>query len=176
MSKWKNGLEIATNVAILCVCILIGAIAIRRFLLVDPLGSAPSVPPPGTQLSLPGVEWSRANRTLLMVLSTQCHFCSESADFYRRLLPEARARNIPVVAAFAQSPEEARQYLGNLGLPLSSIAVTQTPPAVLQVPGTPTVMVVDGKGLVIRAWAGKLPAQTEGEVFMEINSSGGNHD
>jgi hypothetical protein len=168
MNSWKKWLEVITNIAVLCVCVLIAFIGIRDFLSPN-TRAVLSGPSKGTHVSLPGVDWSRANRTLVMVLSTQCHFCSDSAAFYQKLLPAAITRNIPVVAVLPQSIPESRQYLTGLGLQTSNISVLQEPMAAVHVSGTPTLFVVNNHGLVQRAWSGKLQAPGEAEVLNEIH-------
>lgn len=171
MNKWKSGLEVAVNVAILSVCVLVGVVAVKKFLLPTPDSSA-STPKKGTHLDLPGVDWSRSDRTLVMALSTECHFCTESAPFYQRLLPAASASKVPVVVVFPQAQEEARDYLTSHNLPLGDVAVEQATLGRIQISGTPTLMVVDRKGVILRAWAGKLPAQGEAEVINAIQAQG----
>lgn len=167
MGSWKKWLEVVTNVAILCVCVLIVVIGVKEYLSPN-TAAALAGPSKGTHVSLPGVDWSRGNRTLVMVLSTQCHFCSDSAGFYQKLLPQAIDRKIPVVAILPQSIEESRQYLTRLGLQASSISVLQEPMSAVHVSGTPTLFVVDHQGLVQRAWSGKLAASGETEVLSEV--------
>ncbi|MGC1786602.1 MAG: hypothetical protein WA718_07680 [Terriglobales bacterium] len=168
MDKMKKWLEVAANVAIICVCVLIAVVGVKRYLLPGPV-SAFSTPSKGTRLSVPGFDWSRSNRTLVMVLSTQCHFCSESAEFYKKLLPEATLRGTQVVAVLPQSPEESRQYFANLGLPTSNVTIQQEGATGIHVSGTPTLILADNKGSVIRAWAGKLAPGGETEVLGEIH-------
>ena len=168
MDKWKKWLEVGANVAIVCVCVLIIVIGVKRYLMPTPNADLAG-PAKGTHLALAGVDWNHANRSLVMVLSTQCHFCSESAEFYKKLLPEASDRKIQVVALLPQSPEESRQYLTHLGLSISNVAVQQEQAATVHVAGTPTLILVDNKGLVVRSWAGKLPAPGEEEVLSQIN-------
>jgi len=167
VSRWKSSLEVAVNVAILCVCVLIGVIGVKKFLLHSP-DTAALMPQKGTRLELAGVDWSRADRTLVMALSTQCHFCSESAGFYQRLLPAATVSKVPVVAVFPQPTNEARAYWTSQNLPLGGVDLEQAPMERIRVSGTPTLIVVDRKGLILRAWAGKLPAQGEAEVIKAI--------
>lgn len=165
MAKDRNWLDVLTNVAILCVCVLIVFIGVTKFLLTP---TVKAMPAKGTHLTLSGVDWSRSDRTLLMVLSTHCHFCSESAGFYKRMLAEASTRNVPVVAIFPQSAEEGRAYLTKLEVPASNITVAQAPAGSVEVPGTPTLIVVDRKGLVVRSWTGKLQARGESEVLQQL--------
>ena len=88
--KWKSGLDVAANVAILGVGILIGVIGVKKFLLSNTHGVV-DIPRKGSRMELASVNWGRADRTLVLALSTKCHFCDDSADFYRRLAPAAAA-------------------------------------------------------------------------------------
>jgi hypothetical protein len=167
VDKLKKWLDVAANVAILGVCVLILVVGIKRYILPDSV-SALAAPSAGTHLSVPGVDWSHSNRTLVMVLSTQCHFCSESAEFYKRLLPEASLRGTQVVAVLPQSPEESREYLTHLGLTTSNVTIQQQGATGIRVTGTPTLILADNKGSVLRAWPGKLAPKGEAEVLGEI--------
>lgn len=169
MSKWKNGLEVAVNIAIVSLCILIGVIGVKRYLL-GPASMPPRIlaPKNGTRLDLPGVDWRRANHTLVMALSTGCHFCSESAGFYQRLLPVANASKTAVVAVFPQPNNEARAYWASHDLPLTGVDFTEAPLDHVEVSGTPTLILVDRLGVVQRSWVGKQPAQGEAEVVNAV--------
>jgi hypothetical protein len=167
MIKWKSGLDVAANVAIVCVCILIGVIGVKKFLLNDPHNAA-DMPRKGSQIELGSVNWGRAERTLVLALSTHCHFCNESADFYRRLAPAAAAAGVPVVAVFPQSIDEARAHWVSQNLPLTGVDFSQVSAGGLPVSGTPTLILVDRKGVVLRAWAGKQPASGEAEIIHAV--------
>jgi len=164
---WKTRLDVAVNVAVLCVCVLIAVIAVKKFLLNNP-PSGLSIPKKGTHLSLSGVDWSRADRTLVMGLSTQCHFCSESTDFYQRLLKAATASKVPVVAVFPQPTAEAQEYWEAHALASNGVDLEQSPLDRISVSATPTLIVVDRKGLIAGAWVGKLAASGEAEVIKQI--------
>ena len=170
MIKWKSGLDVAANVAILCVCILIGVIGVKKYLLNDPHNSV-DVPRKGSQIELSGVNWGRAERTLVLALSTHCHFCNDSSDFYRRLAPAATAAGVPVVAVFPQSTDEARAHWTSQNLPLTGVVFSQIPAGGLPVSGTPTLILVDSKGVVLRAWTGKQPASGEAEIIHAVQQS-----
>jgi hypothetical protein len=166
MMKWKSGLDVAANVAILGVCILIGVIGVKKFLLNDP--HAAHMPRKGSRLELPGMDWGRSDRTLMLALSTQCHFCDDSSGFYRRLSREAAAAGVPIVAVFPQSADEARTYWMNHSLPLAVVEFVQVPEDRLPISGTPTVVLLDRKGVVLRAWTGKQPASGEAEIIHAV--------
>ena len=122
----------------------------------------------GSQIELDGVSWGRADRTLVLALSTRCRYCNDSADFYRRLAPVAAAAGVPVVAVFPQSIDEARAQWASQNLPLTGVDFTQVSGGGLPVSGTPTLILVDRKGVVLRAWAGKQPASGEAEIIHAV--------
>ena len=165
--NWKTRLDVAVNVAVLCLCVLTAVIAVKKFLL-NNAPSTLSIPKNGTHLSLSGVDWGRANRTLVMGLSTKCHFCSESTGFYQRLLKAAIASSVPVVAVFPQPTSEAQQYWASHDIALSGVDLQQARLDSISVSGTPTLIVVDRKGLIVGAWVGKLAAAGEAEVIKQI--------
>lgn len=164
-APWKKRLEVITNVAILCVCLLIAVIGVKRFLLP---GSSPGLsgPLPGTKLSVANVDWSLASKTLVLALSTQCHFCSESSEFYQRLIPAAASTHTQIIAVLPQTLLEDREYFQKLGLP--AVEMRQELLSAIQVNGTPTLMLVDQQGRVLRSWVGKLEAARESEVLADL--------
>ena len=121
---------------------------------------------PGTKVSLPGVDWSKSDHTLLLALSTTCHFCTESAPFYQKLQKEKRD-NVRVVALFPQPLQDSRTYLDNLGLNVDEIV--QSPLNSVGASGTPTLLLIDNKGAVINSWVGKLSDGAAEEVRLRVS-------
>ena len=167
MQEWKQRLEVATNVAIILVCLLIAVIGVKKFLLPGPTVNMAG-PAKGARIPIAGMDWSRTDRTLVLVLNTHSHYCSDSAQFYRTLLPEASARKVQIVAVFPQPSEESRRYLAGLGLSISGLAIQVAPPGAALARGTPTVILADNRGLVVKSWVGKLSARGEAEVWKAI--------
>ena len=121
----------------------------------------------GERVLLVGVDWSKNERTLLMALSDQCHFCSASSPFYQRLTKEMSAQeNIGLIAVFPQSANEARKYLNTLGVSIAD--VRQSSFDALGVIATPTLVLVNKEGIVINTWRGQLPPSKEDEVLNEL--------
>jgi len=114
---------------------------------------------------LPGVDWSKNEKTLVVAISSSCHFCTESAAFYRDI--RARTR-IHTIAVLPQSVNEGRNYLNNLGVQVDE--VLQAPLSSIDVSGTPTLILVGRDGTVIRTWLGKLPPELEKEVFLSVGA------
>jgi hypothetical protein len=156
-------LEIATNIAILIVATLASVVLVRNYLFPRTNGERPRSVALGTTLSVPGLDWRANGNTLVLALSTNCHFCSESAPFYRRLAAELSHRRVHLTAVLPQNADESGAYLRTLQLPVGD--VRQIPLRTLQIRGTPTLMLVDERGVVRNVWEGKLTAEREQQVL-----------
>lgn len=167
--KFARTIELTTNIAIITVAVLLSIVLVKHYILprvqpdVSALDSPPTVPT-GTKVSLQDVNWAANKRTLLMVLSDGCRFCTESADFYKKLVQErAKHNDVRIIAVLPQEVGTAQAYLNKLGVSVDE--VRQSPLNVVGVRGTPTLILVDDKGLVTASWVGKLPVEKEFEVL-----------
>jgi hypothetical protein len=165
MNMWTKRLEIAVNIAILCAFITVTVLAGQR-LWSGRANARNSRPEIGAKVALPGVDWSKSERNLVLALSTTCHFCSESAGFYKKLLMDVADRGIQVIAVLPQAPAVSRTYLDGLGISVPE--VLQGPLDSVDATGTPTVLLVDAKGKIRKAWVGKLEPEREGEVIASL--------
>jgi hypothetical protein len=121
----------------------------------------------GKAISLPDTDWKRNNQTLVLVLSTGCHFCTESASFYKELVQKrAKQGNTRLVAALPQPVDASRKYLSDLGIAVDD--VRQLPPNSLGVRGTPTLLLVNKDGVVTDSWRGKLSPDKELKVMTRL--------
>ena len=164
-------LEVAANVAIIVVAVLVCVVLVRTYLLggsAKPQQQSPA-PAVGSKVSVSGVDWGKNGRTLVLVLQKGCHFCSESAPFYQRLVRDTAGREgLRLIAVLPQQVEEGRQYLNDLGVSIDE--VRQASPSDLGVRGTPTLLLVDGSSTVTDSWVGKLPPDKEEEVLHRLKS------
>ena len=119
----------------------------------------------GTKISLPGIDWSKSTRTVVLALSTTCHFCSESAPFYQKL-QQQKPNGVRLVAVFAQPVEDSRNYLNKLGVSVSD--VVQSSLGSVGASGTPTLLLVDNEGSVIGSWVGKLSESEAARVISQV--------
>jgi thioredoxin-related protein len=124
--------------------------------------------PPGTKISLTGIDFARNDRTLLMALSTTCHFCSESAEFYKTIAKE-RGGTTRLIAVLPQPLADSRNYLDKLGVPVDEIIQAQL--SDIRVRGTPTLILIDHNGDVIDYWVGKLSDIKEPEVIGRLREA-----
>lgn len=164
-------LEVAANVAIIVVAVLVCFVVVKTYLLggsTKPQQQS-QAPATGSKVSMSDVDWGKNGRTLVLVLQKGCHFCSESAPFYQRLVRDtAGHEGLRLIAVLPQQVEEGKQYLNDLGVSIDE--VRQAPPSDLSVRGTPTLLLVDGSGIVTDSWVGKLPPDKEAEVLNRLKS------
>ena len=177
-------LEVLANIAVITTALLLSSILIKNYVLpkntTGPSVQAPQSKPSstntsksqpiqnGTKISVQGVDWSKSNRTILLVLSTKCHFCTDSAPFYQRIQQE-KPNDLRLIAVLPQPIEDSRAYLTRLGISVSD--VVQAPLSIVGVSGTPTVMLVDAQGQVNQSWVGKIAEPEEADVLTRIKNS-----
>lgn len=104
----KDRLDVATNVAVL--------IAVVAFLALfgqqqyDRIRHAASSAPAslvGQTVTLPGVNFTPQSRTLLLAISTVCHFCKDSEPFYQQLAARNHGQ-VKMIAVLPQPLAEAQ--------------------------------------------------------------------
>jgi hypothetical protein len=181
----------ASNLSIVLLALTATTVLVKNYLLRSPAGNdtatslaakaanasqnvsqsgadRPRGPIAGTNVALPGFDWSGSNKTVVLALSSKCHFCSESAPFYQRLTNElSQKSDVRLVAIFPQDGGEAKEYLIGLGVRIGEIR--QASLNSIEVSGTPTLMIVDSHGTVKQSWVGKLSTEKESEVLVRVS-------
>ena len=168
MSRWPRRLEVATNVAILFFCVAIGGLTLRNYMTPKHPPARPNRLLVGSSLAVPGLNWSTPGKTLVLAISTQCHFCSDSMPFYEKLVRAASNKRNRVVGLLPQSTTEAIDYLVKHNVAISE--VHQVSLGSIGIQGTPTIFILDS-GKVTAEWVGKLDAASEAEVLAALDSS-----
>ena len=166
MKRFSRYIEVSANVAIIVVAVLLCFTLGRRFLFPPAEVRPPNEIVAGTSVSVPNFDWSTNNRTLMLVLQKDCRFCTESAPFYRTLVSTAPGKAIKLLAVSPQEESVAREYLKTLDVQIDD--VRQVSLGSLHVRGTPTLILVDSSGKVIRTWVGKLPEADEKELLNSL--------
>ena len=168
MRHWTKTLEVITNFALLVVCLLVVGLYVRSRLGNSQPQVASHKPPIGVTLNVSGVDWSNSQHTLVMALSTNCHFCTDSAPFYRKLTEIAKQQHARVIAILPQPVAESTLYVAQRGFSVDD--VRQLPLNDIHVEGTPTLLLVDSTGRVTTGWVGKLTSKLETEVISSISA------
>lgn len=150
-------IELAANLAILVVSCLL-AIALVKAYFVNESGEEVRSTPSVASL---GIAWNQNGQTLILALSRNCRFCTESAPFYKKL--SQSKGNTHLVALLPQSVEEGQEYLEKLGVSVDE--VKQFSLEKIGVRGTPTLLLVDTSGVVKNFWVGKLSPEQEAIVL-----------
>lgn len=121
---------------------------------------------PGEQVStLPGVDYSIAPATLLMIVKSDCGYCDASMPFYRRIVAR-RTEQKSTLRLIVGAPATDAGFDGYLGA--NGLSVDQTlmlNQGSLKVRATPTLLLVDSAGRVKNIWEGQLPETQERAVM-----------
>ena len=161
LQRLLDALTVAVGVAVLAV---LAANRLPR----DTPGQAPAGQVDSTPLyevridPVVGIDFAAGERTLIMVLRSDCRYCRESMPFYRRLLARDTEATQIVVAAPPDDREMAA-YLTSEQVRPDALAFAE--PNLVPVSGTPTLLMTDAEGLVTHAWVGLLDADREADVF-----------
>jgi len=166
----QGRVETTANIATILVAVLLSAVLVKVYLV--PIAS-PRKPAPaneaaiGTSLKgrIPGVDWSKNGKTLVLAISTKRHFCQESTAFYRKLQHEV-GKSVKMVAVAPQTSAEIAGYLSSEGVHVDD--VRQAVMGEIGVRGTPTMILVNGAGVVAKIWVGKLRPEQEQQVMAAL--------
>jgi hypothetical protein len=171
MSSAGKKIEVVSNIIVTVVALLLGAVLIKKYLLPAPQGpgnnnqsaaTAPSVI--GKKISLPDINWSEREGTMILAVQSKCHFCTDSAPFYKRLVDKQRSQSKLQLIAISPEPLPAtRAYFDSLGVSVEK--VSQADFRSIGVMGTPTILRVNSSGVITNVWVGQLNSKQETEVL-----------
>lgn len=121
-----------------------------------------------SQLNLPGVRWDQASKTLVMALSTQCHFCQESTPFYKALTtsPSVTSKRVSILMVFPQPQNDAETFVRDKDI--NGDRIVSMPLQKLGITSTPTLLLVDRSGKVERLWIGVLSHLQQKDLLEEL--------
>jgi hypothetical protein len=136
----------------------------------SPFATRPMNYPLGHAFTLPKPYRGGDRVTIALLLSRGCHFCTESAPFYRRLA-STRTRTsseFKMVAVFpnAEGGAQAADYLKTNGVDVNEIQTASF--LNLGVGATPTLLVLDESHKVTFASSGLLGPAGETQVISSI--------
>lgn len=97
--------------------------------------------------------------TLLVGLSSTCHFCAESMPAFQELssFTVSHAESVRVFALSIEPAESLKHYLSTNSLPgFRSIALDPNAPLSIVASRTPQLVAVDREGKILASWTGKI--------------------
>lgn len=169
MNEKVNGkLETLAFVAIIFMCLVTTVVLVKSNFLQDNKQMDINIAK-GTKISINNEKWQNNNKNLILVLSTECTFCTRSASFYKKLTEEKTQNNARIIAVFPQSTQESEKYLSELGISVDSIKQVQL--SEIGVKATPTLILVNKDGVALDSWVGKLPEEKEIEVMNKLREA-----
>lgn len=163
-NKLMRSLEAGANAAVIVAAISLSVVLIKTYVLSNPTRTA--LDSGGETVNLSNVDWAKNGHTLLLALSSTCHYCTESAPFYQRLAKESNTRRIAVLP---EPVSEGKQYVEGLGLTVDEVRQVRLDS--VGVRGTPTILLVNNAGVVTDSWIGVLSSEQEAEVLSRVQIS-----
>src|SRR5262245_3224669 len=152
-------LERASHIAFIGACLVLVAIGVARY---RGFESGPKATEGVSRGRLVGQvsNSSSGTFTVFVAVSSVCSFCTESMAFYGRLVDTVKSnhRSVRVVFGSVEPVATTIRYLAEHAVkPDEIIGLPDTIP----IKGTPTLLVVDERGVVKDGWLGRLTAQQE---------------
>lgn len=173
LKGFSKKIEVVANLAIILVACLLATVLLKNYIFKNQDRQASQQMMPQSQPKLAGanlssldINWKQSKQTLLMAVSNTCHFCTESAPFYKRLVENKHGARL--IAVLPQSVEEGTRYLGDLGVAVDE--VKQLSLSTIDVRGTPTLILVNSDGVIVNSWVGKLAPQDESLVLASLSN------
>jgi hypothetical protein len=169
-------LEKAANVGIVVVsCAIVADIGYRHFV-PAPVASSPVAARPApieykvgdTLEPIPGLPASPGSRSLLFVVRSTCPYCTQSMDFYQRVVQQTRSDHLPVrlVGVCLEGLDACNAYFKahNVSMDLT-VGVTL---GSIKVSGTPTLLLLDERNKVTSVWTGTLAPSREQAFLLAL--------
>ncbi len=169
-----NSRETVANVAVTLLCVVVAFTVVDTFIIDKYFRKPPAANPfrVGEDVSsiFKDAGLTSSDVTALYVISSHCTYCVRSAEFYRRIaemqrrMPSGRLRTVLLAA---DGEANGRQYAKSHGIAVDAV---QTLPSEAwpRFTGTPTLLLIDRKGLVTGNWTGMLDERGEQAVMSVI--------
>lgn len=132
-----------------------------------PVAQPPVLYATGEAIAVESVDFTRADRTLLMVVRKGCRFCDESMPFYKRLGDDAMiAKRAQLVVVAPDDEAVSREELARQQIRVDHVVKRSL--GLLKVRGTPTAIVVNKAGRVEKVMVGRLDEKQQQELMSAL--------
>ncbi len=154
------------NISILLVAVVLATVLVKKFVF-QPTQNPEYRIAANATLSIHGINWADSDRTVLIALAKECKYCSDSAEFYRRLTAGiASQSNTRLIAVFSEKESQAEEYLKQLQVPIRELRYLSLQS--LGIRSVPTVAILDPNGVVTDMWLGKLSPLEEKALMSKL--------
>jgi thioredoxin-related protein len=120
------------------------------------------------KLPLDNAAWGNAHYTVVIAMTTVCHFCHDSIPFYKSLadMEHNRPGQFQMVTVSPEAQKTTGDYLQQNQMPVDRVESAFL--SSIDVSGTPTVFVVDSSGTVKKVYVGQLPPSRQQELIAYV--------
>jgi hypothetical protein len=157
------------GIVVACVVLVLQALGLHPL---GWLGSRPQTPEPlglarvGEVLSVPGVIWAEADRTMVLAVANGCEICVASLPLYALLAQTAAESGVRVIAVSPESVDETQRFLGSGAVQVTAVSsLQQVSPPIVRLP---TVLLVDDLGVVRGTWPGALSQPQVDQILQAV--------
>jgi hypothetical protein len=157
------------NALIVATCCVVLAVTLQRARTVGS-GSTPLAAFEAGERAEPitGVRYDGARLTIVLYVKSTCPYCTNSMPFYARLRATAEAlAGTRMIAVSSEPSDQLARYLNTYNLRVDQVIGGFTGRAL----GTPTVVVVDGGGVVRGSWVGQQRTDGESAIVAALSPS-----
>ena len=174
MGRFRNALDVASQVAFTVACLTLSVFVFYRLTgtgTAAPVESAAKTNAPyavGESIApFDGAPFSAARASIVLIVKSTCVFCTESMDFYRRISSERGATGVQIIAAAPESVASLQTYLGNYAVAVDHLR--ELPKSGYKISATPTMLLVSRDGKVVKSFQGKLNSEQESEFLKSLD-------
>lgn len=167
--KLKSFIEAASNIAVVVVAVVVLASFARSYLRATPRVVLQGGLLKGSQFpQLPGVDFRKSQKTLLVAMDSKCDYCSESLPFYKNLADSLRGRSndARMIAVFPSAEEETKRYAQQSQLNVDTIFGLDF--KMLNLSALPAMILIDNNGRLLDFWIGKPSKDTEKQILNRL--------
>lgn len=157
--------RVLNSMTVLIAMLALGLL-VKQYLLPPPNAPLPEGPSVGSRVDLTGVHLPTNRRTLILAMQVGCHWCEESAGFYRDLIRSDTNGPVHLVAVLPQPIPQDEKFFNSLSLKFKDIRQVDFPR--LKVYATPTLMLIGIDGRVEKIWMGMQSPNGEADVFKSL--------
>jgi peroxiredoxin len=173
MGRLRSALDVASQIAFIVACLTLSGFVVYRL-----TGSGEAAPPGiAAQSDAPyavgesivpfeGAPFSASRASIVLIVRSTCVFCTESMDFYRRISSRRAATGVQIIAVAPEPIASLQKYLDNYAFEVDHLS--ELPKGGYKVSGTPTMILVDRDGRVIKSFQGKLNTEQEDEFLKSL--------
>lgn len=158
-----------TNVLVIIVSISILTVLTRNIWKTKPVTSVSKIAKGMTLAKIPGIDYAENENILFLALNTQCKYCTRSIPFYKKILEASKnsISKVKVIALFSDKKDEVEHYLHSQELSIAAISEINFDQ--LKIEHTPSLILVDSKGVVLSLWTGKPSEASEAKIFNSLS-------